>query len=91
MWIVIALVLIIIAILMIALLRAYVDLSSKVEILKNTINWQNERYMSCIKGWGKTIKLINEAISLNEDMRNLNKRLYAELYNNKEANNNECE
>lgn len=85
MWIVIALVLIIIiVVLMIALLVAYLDLSSKVEILKNTINWQNERYLECLKGWDKSIKMVKEVISLNE-------QLYSELYDNKENDNNECE
>lgn len=58
----------VIVLLMIALLAVYLDLRSTVEILKNTINWQNERYLECLKGWDRSIKLLNEARSLSEQL-----------------------
>ena len=74
----------IIALLMVALLIAYLDLRSTVEIMKNTINLQNKRYMTCLDGWEK-------AISLNDRIIELNKQLYSKLYSDKENDNNERE
>ena len=74
----------IIALLMVALLIAYLDLRSTVEIMKNTINLQNKRYMTCLDGWEK-------AISLNDRIIELNKQLYSKLYGDKEDDNNEHE
>ena len=87
----------IIVLLMIALLMAYLDLRDTVEIMKNTINWQNERYMTCLEGWEKAIKSVERVLSLNGQVIELNKQLYSDLYNNeeddnnKEGDNNECE
>ena len=94
----------IIVLLMIALLMAYLDLRDTVEIMKNTINWQNERYMTCLKGWEKAIKSVEGVLSLNDQVIELNKQLYSDLYgnneendnneeddNNKDGDNNECE
>ena len=74
----------IIALLMVALLIAYLDLRSTVEIMKNTIDLQNKRYMTCLDGWEK-------AISLNDQVIELNKQLYSKLYSDKEDDNNERE
>ena len=74
----------IIALLMVALLIAYLDLRSTVEIMKNTIDLQNKRYMACLDGWEK-------AISLNDQVIELNKQLYSKLYSDKEDDNNERE
>ena len=74
----------IIALLMVALLIAYLDLRSTVEIMKNTIDLQNKRYMTCLDGWEK-------AISLNDQVIELNKQLYSKLYGDKEDDNNEHE
>ena len=74
----------IIALLMVALLIAYLDLRSTVEIMKNTINLQNKRYMTCLDGWEK-------AISLNDQVIELNKQLYSKLYSDKDDDNNERE
>ena len=74
----------IIALLMVALLIAYLDLRSTVEIMKNTIDLQNKRYMTCLDGWEK-------AISLNDRIIELNKQLYSKLYSDKENDNNERE
>lgn len=74
----------IIILLMIALLVAYLDLRSTVEIMKNIIDLQKERYMVCLDGWEK-------AISLNNQVIELNKQLYSELCGNKESDNNERE
>ena len=74
----------IIALLMIALLIAYYNLRSTVEIMKNTIDLQNKRYMTCLDGWEK-------AISLNDQVIELNKQLYSKLYSDKEDDNNERE
>ena len=69
---------------MVALLIAYLDLRSTVEIMKNTIDLQNKRYMTCLDGWEK-------AISLNDQVIELNKQLYSKLYSDKEDDNNERE
>ena len=74
----------IIALLMVALLIAYYNLRSTVEIMKNTIDLQNKRYMTCLDGWEK-------AISLNDRIIELNKQLYSKLYSDKEDDNNERE
>ena len=74
----------IIALLMVALLIAYYKLRSTVEIMKNTIDLQNKRYMTCLDGWEK-------AISLNDRIIELNKQLYSKLYGDKEDDNNEHE
>ena len=72
----------IIALLMVALLIAYYNLRSTVEIMKNVIDLQNKRYMTCLDGWEK-------AISLNDQVIELNKQLYSKLYSDKEDDNNE--
>ena len=69
----------IIALLMIALLIAYYDLRSTVEIMKNTIDLQNKRYMVCLDGWEKAIQSLKEALSLNDQIIELNKQLYSKL------------
>ena len=74
----------IIALLMVALLIAYYNLRSTVEIMKNTIDLQNKRYITCLDGWEK-------AISLNDQVIELNKQLYSKLYSDKEDDNNERE
>lgn len=74
----------IIALLMVALLIAYYNLRSTVEIMKNIIDLQNKRYMVCLDGWEK-------AISLNDQVIELNKQLYSKLYSDKEDDNNERE
>lgn len=81
---------IIIAALVIMLLLAYLDLRSTVEIIKSTINFQNERYDKCLNSWGKTIELADEVISLNDDLRKVNKQLLNELKNLKEGSNDDC-
>ena len=67
---------------MVVLLIAYYNLRSTVEIMKNTINLQNKRYMVCLDGWEK-------AISLNDQVIELNKQLYSKLYSDKDDDNNE--
>ena len=74
----------IIVLLMVALLVAYLDLRSTVEIMKNTIDLQNKRYMVCLDGWEK-------AVQLNDQVIELNKKLYSKLYSDKEDDNNERE
>ena len=74
----------IIVLLMAALLIAYYNLRSTVEIMKNVIDLQNKRYMTCLDGWEK-------AISLNDQVIELNKQLYSKLYSDKEDDNNERE
>ena len=74
----------IIVLLMLALLAAYLDLRDTVEIMKNAIDLQNKRYMTCLDGWEK-------AISLNDQVIELNKQLYSKLYSDKEDDNNEHE
>ena len=69
---------------MAALLIAYYNLRSTVEIMKNVIDLQNKRYMTCLDGWEK-------AISLNDQVIELNKQLYSKLYSDKEDDNNERE
>ena len=81
----------IIALLMVALLIAYYNLRSTVEIMKNTIDLQNKRYMTCLDGWEKAIQLVKEALSLNDQVIELNKHLYSEPYSDKEDDNNERE
>ena len=81
----------IIALLMVALLIAYYDLRSTVEIMKSTIDFQNKRYMACLDGWEKAIQLVKEVWSLNDQVIELNKQLYSKLYSDKEDDNNERE
>lgn len=85
MWIVIVIAGIIV-VLIIALLIAYLDLRSTVEIMKNTIDLQHKRYMTCLEGWEKANQSVEEVLSLNDQIIELNKQLYG----NKEDNNNEC-
>ena len=87
---VIILAVIIIATLVIVLLLAYLDLRSTVEIIKSTINFQNERYDKCLNGWEKAIDLIDEVVSLNDDLRKVNEQLLDELKNLKEGSNDDC-
>ena len=81
---------IIITALVIVLLLAYLDLRSTVEIIKSTINFQNERYDKCLNGWGKTIELVDEVVSFNDDLRKVNKQLLDDLKNLKEGSNDDC-
>ena len=102
MWVVIFIAGIII-LFMSAILIAYLNLRDTVNIMKNTIDWQNERYITCLEGWEKAIKSVEKVLSLNDQMMELNKQLYSDLYddkdsdnneeddNNKEDDNNECE
>ena len=89
MWAVIILA-VIIVVLIIALLIAYLDLRSTVEIMKNIIDLQNKRYITCLDGWEKAIQSVKEALSLNDQIIELNKQLYSKLYGDKEDDNNEC-
>ena len=81
----------IIALLMVALLIAYYNLRSTVEIMKNNIDLQNKRYMACLDGWEKAIQSLEKAFSLNDRIIELNKQLHSKLYSDKEDDNNECE
>ena len=81
----------IIVLFMSALLIAYLNLRDTVNIMKNTIDWQNKRYMECLEGWEKAIKSVGRVMSLNDQIIELNKQLYSELYNNEEDDNNERE
>ena len=81
----------VIVLLMIALLAAYFDLRDTVEIMRSTINWQNKRYIACLEGWEKALQSIKKMLSLNEQVIELNKQLYSELYGNKKSDNNEEE
>ena len=67
---------------MVVLLIAYYNLRSTVEIMKNTIDLQNKRYITCLDGWEK-------AMSLNDQVIELNKQLYSKLYSDKDDDNNE--
>lgn len=75
----------IIVLLMIALLGAYLDLRDTVEIMRSTINWQNKRYVTCLEGWEKALQSVKEMLSLNDQVIELNKKLYEE--DNNEDNN----
>ena len=77
--------------LMIALLIAYYNLRSTVEIMKNTIDFQNKRYKTCLDGWEKANQTIEEVFSLNDQIIELNKQLYSKLHSDKEDDNNERE
>ena len=81
----------IIVLFMSALLIAYLNLRDTVNIMKNTINWQNERYTACLDGWEKAIQSVKKVLSLNDEIIELNRNLYSELYGNKEDDNNERE
>lgn len=81
----------VIVLLMIALLAAYLDLRDTVEIMRSTINWQNKRYIACLEGWEKALQSIKKMLSLNDQVIELNKQLYSELYGNKKSDNNEEE
>ena len=50
----------IIVLLMTALLTAYLNLRDTVEIMRSTINWQNKRYIACLKGWEKALQSIKK-------------------------------
>ena len=69
--------------LMIALLAAYLSLRDTVEIMRSTINWQNKRYIACLEGWEKALQSIKKMLSLNDQVIELNKKLYSDLYDNK--------
>ena len=59
--------------------------------MRSTINWQNKRYVACLEGWEKALQSVDEVMSLSNQIVELNKQLYSELYDNKEDDNNECE
>lgn len=73
----------IIVLLIIALLAAYLDLRDTVEIMRSTINWQNKRYIACLEGWEEALQSIKKMLSLNDQVIELNKKLYSDLYDNK--------
>ena len=81
----------IIVLLMIALLTAYLDLRDTVEIMRSTINWQNKRYIACLEGWEKALQSVKEMLTLNDQVIELNKKLYSKLYVNEKGANNEEE
>ena len=74
-----------------ALLIVYSNLHDTDKSMKNTIDLQNERYKTCLEGWEKANQSVKEVISLNDQLIEINKQLYSELYGNEEDDNNECE
>ena len=74
-----------------ALLIVYSNLRGTDESMKNTIDLQNEKYKTCLEGWEKTNQSVKKVISLNDQLIEINKQLYSELYGNEEDDNNECE
>lgn len=81
---------VIIGLLMIVLLAAYFNLRSTVEIMKNDIDLQNKIYRVCLDGWERANQSVEEVLSLNDQIIELNEQLRSELYGNKEDDNNEC-
>ena len=78
----------IIVLLMIGLVAAYLDLRDTIEIMRSTINWQNKRYIACLEGWEESLQSIKKMLSLNDQVIELNKELYADLYSNEKGDNN---
>lgn len=68
----------------VALLAAYFDLRDTVKFMQSTIDMQNERYDSCLKGWYEIIKTSKEVIKSNEDIYGLNERCINSLTHSEE-------
>ena len=56
----------------VALLAAYFDLRDTVKIMQSTIDMQNDRYDSCLKGWAESIKTEEKVICSVKAMHELN-------------------
>ena len=56
----------------VALLAAYFDLRDTVKIMQSTIDMQNDRYDSCLKGWAESIKTAEKVICSVKEMHELN-------------------
>lgn len=68
----------------VALLAAYFDLRDTVKFMQSTIDMQNERYDSCLKGWYEIIKTSKKVIKSNEDIYELNERCINSLTHSEE-------
>lgn len=68
----------------VALLAAYFDLRDTVKIMQSTIDMQNDRYDSCLKGWAESIKTAEKVIKSNEDIYELNERCINSLTHSEE-------
>ena len=68
----------------IALLIAYFNLRDTVKFMQSTIDFQNERYEKCLKGWAEIIKTSKKVIKSNEDIYELNERCINSLTHSEE-------
>lgn len=83
MWAVIVL-LIVLILSVVALLIAYFDLRDTVKIMQSMIDFQNERYEKCIKGWGESLQQVTTVIKINDDVLEVNRELLDKLKSSKE-------
>lgn len=74
MWAVIVL-LIVLILSVVALLIAYFDLRDTVKIMQSTIDFQNERYDRCLKGWDESNQSVSKVVKLNDIMSKMNREL----------------
>ena len=59
----------------VALLIMHFDLRETVEILRSCIDFQNERYEKCLKGWNESNQSVLKVVKLNDSMSKMNREL----------------
>lgn len=84
MWAVIVL-LIVLILSVVALLIAYFDLRDTVKIMRSTIDFQNERYDRCLKGWDESLQQVMTVIKINDDVIEVNRELLDKLRSSEES------
>lgn len=83
MWAVIVL-LIVLILSVIALLIAYFDLRDTVKIMQSMIDFQNERYDRCLKGWDESLQQVMTVVKINDDVIETNRELLDKLRSSEE-------
>lgn len=83
MWAVIVL-LIVLILSVVALLIAYFDLRDTVKIMQSMIDFQNERYDRCLKGWDESLQQVMTVVKINDDVIETNRELLDKLRSSEE-------
>ena len=68
----------------IALLIAYFDLRDTVKIMQSMIDFQNERYDRCLKGWDESLQQVMTVVKINDDVIETNRELLDKLRSSEE-------
>ena len=83
MWAVIVL-LIVLILSVVALLITYFDLRDTVKIMQSMIDFQNERYDRCLKGWDESLQQVMTVVKINDDVIETNRELLDKLRSSEE-------